>query len=79
LAYCLAAHASVWPSGTGAGPAGRDSGTGNVTKAEALVEATGGFHSFQIEHVSVEVGLETRDNWDMNFVRLSLKLPAISH
>ena len=30
-------------------------------------------NSFQIEHVSVEYGLETRDNWDMNFVRFEFK------
>jgi hypothetical protein len=30
--------------------------------------------SFQIEHVSVEHGFETRDNWNMNFVEFQLML-----
>jgi len=33
-------------------------------------------NSFQIEHVSVEHGLETSDNWDMNFVRFEFKAPG---
>jgi len=34
-------------------------------------------NSFEIEHVSVEHGTETRDNWDMKSVSFAFKAPGM--
>jgi hypothetical protein len=41
------------------------------------VSSANDINSFQIEHVSVEHGTETRDNWDMQNVTFEFKVPGM--
>ena len=50
--------------------------TFDVSKDIAGVSSPTDINSFEIEHVSVEQGAETRDNWDMDFVQFQLIVPG---
>jgi hypothetical protein len=50
--------------------------TFDVTRDIGNVNNPTDINSLQIEHVSVEHGFETRDNWNMNFVQFQFKAPG---
>jgi hypothetical protein len=50
--------------------------TFDVSRDIVGVSSPTDINSFEIEHVSVEHGAETPDNWDMNFVQFQLIVPG---
>jgi hypothetical protein len=50
-----------------------DNTTFDVSRDIGNVPDPNSINSFQIEHVSVEHGFETRDNWNMNFAAFEFR------